>query len=38
MSHRKNDTSMLLSHLIKLVREFDRWDASSGQPASDPVH
>jgi DNA-binding transcriptional LysR family regulator len=37
MSHRKNDTSMLLEQLIKLVREFDKWDVSAGQPASDPV-
>jgi hypothetical protein len=37
MSHRKNDTSVLLSHLTKLVREFDRWDASASRPASDPA-
>jgi LysR family transcriptional regulator, benzoate and cis,cis-muconate-responsive activator of ben and cat genes len=30
MSHRKNDTSTLLQQLIKLVREFDEWDASVG--------
>jgi LysR family transcriptional regulator, benzoate and cis,cis-muconate-responsive activator of ben and cat genes len=37
MSYRKNDTSTLLQQLIKLVREFDKWDASAGQPASKPV-
>jgi LysR family transcriptional regulator, benzoate and cis,cis-muconate-responsive activator of ben and cat genes len=31
MSHRKNDTSALLRQLIKLVREFDKWDATAGQ-------
>ena len=30
MSHRKNDTSALLQQLVKLVREFDEWDASVG--------
>src|ERR1700756_4352283 len=30
MSHRKNDTSTLLQQLIKLVREFDEWEASVG--------
>ena len=34
MSYRKNDASALLKQLIKLVREFDKWDASTGQPAS----
>lgn len=34
MSYRKNDTSMLLTQLIKLVREFDKWDASVGHSAS----
>jgi len=34
MSYRKSDTSMLLKQLIKLVREFDKWDASAGQAAS----
>jgi DNA-binding transcriptional LysR family regulator len=34
MSHRKNDTSALLLHLVKLVREFDKWDAASGQAPS----
>jgi hypothetical protein len=34
MSYRKNDTSVLLKQLIKLVREFDKWDASAGQPSS----
>lgn len=37
MSYRKNDTSVLLKQLIKLVREFDKWDASAGQPASASV-
>ena len=37
MSYRKNDTSALLKQLIKLVREFDKWDASAGQPASASV-
>jgi len=37
MSYRRNDSSMLLKQLIKLVREFDRWDASAGQPASESV-
>src|ERR1700756_1422894 len=37
MSHRKNDTSALLLHLVKLVREFDKWDAASGQAPSDAV-
>ena len=37
MSYRKNDTSMLLKQLIKLVREFDKWDASAGQGASTSV-
>ncbi len=36
MSYRKNDASMLLTQLIKLVREFDKWDASTGHPASSP--
>lgn len=34
MSYRKNDTSILLTQLIKLVREFDKWDASAGHSAS----
>ncbi len=34
MSYRENDASMLLTQLIKLVREFDKWDASTGRPAS----
>jgi DNA-binding transcriptional LysR family regulator len=34
MSHRKNDRSPLLAQLVKLVREFDEWEASAGpQPA-----
>lgn len=37
MSCRKNDTSMLLKQLIKLVREFDKWDASASQAASESV-
>jgi DNA-binding transcriptional LysR family regulator len=27
MSHRKNDRSPLLAQLVKLVREFDKWEA-----------
>jgi LysR family transcriptional regulator, benzoate and cis,cis-muconate-responsive activator of ben and cat genes len=35
MSHRKNDRSPLLAQLVKLVREFDDWEAPAGpQPAS----
>ena len=30
MSHRKNDRSPLLAQLVKLVREFDHWEASAG--------
>jgi DNA-binding transcriptional LysR family regulator len=30
MSHRKNDTSALLRHLVTLVRQFDRWDPILG--------
>src|ERR1700739_1705600 len=30
MSNSKNDTSALLEQLVKLVREFDEWDASVG--------
>jgi LysR family transcriptional regulator, benzoate and cis,cis-muconate-responsive activator of ben and cat genes len=37
MSHRKNDTSNLLQQLVKLVREFDEWDASAGQVRSPAV-
>ena len=34
MSHRKNDRSPLLAQLVKLVREFDDWEAPAGpQPA-----
>jgi hypothetical protein len=29
--YRKNDTSVLLKQLIKLVCEFDKWDSSAGQ-------
>ncbi len=35
MSHRKNDRSPLLAQLVKLVREFDHWEAPAGpQPAT----
>ena len=37
MSYRRNDTSVLLNQLIKLVREFEKWDAPAGQPASASV-
>ena len=30
MSHRKNDRSPLLAQLVKLVREFDDWEAPAG--------
>ena len=36
MSHRKNDTSTLLQQLIKLVREFNEWDASINQRRNRP--